>query len=392
MATRPYEGQEPPKGETLPMGWADGRTVPMLPEPPAYGTVLPAPAAPGARGRSIVIGVVGGLIAGGLALALAIIFLRDAEPTTQETVKSAAATPSTTDTKAPAQHAAAHGDAAPKPASRCPAGMTYVEGGKFFMGTDADDAVLQSARPAHPAMVASFCIDIDEITVDEYRACSIKGECKRAFRDSTWPQGSSDTEDWRAAMAAHSELCNERFDDRGKHPVNCVDWAQARHFCQHRAADLPTEAQWEFAARGSDGRVYPWGDALPTPEHMNGSGREYVAWRESKGLPPHGVLYEADDGFIGTAPVGRFGKGHSQRGLHDIAGNVFEWTLDEFKPYAADADTPATTGPKKRVIRGGAFNSFQPQFADPALRFPQAEDAHNHGIGFRCVAEPKPPE
>lgn len=399
MGTRPYEGQqEPPKGETLPMGWADGRTVPMISEPPAYGTVLPAPPPPGARRRSIVVGVVGGLVAGGLALLIAIVALRPSEsktaaanatPATSDAPQKAA----TSDTKAPANDAAAHGAAAaPTPTTPCPANMKHVEGGKFFMGTDADDQVLATARPAHAMEVAPFCIDIDEVSLAAYRECSQKGECKRAFRDSTWPQGSSDEADWKAAMAAHSELCNERFDDRGDHPVNCVDWAQARAFCQKRGGDLPTEAQWEFAARGSDGRVYPWGDELPTPSHMNGSGREYVAWRQSKSLPPHGVLYEADDGFIGTAPVGHFGKGESQRGLHDIAGNVFEWTLDEFKPYSSEGDAKTADGPRKRVIRGGAFNSFQPQFADPALRFPQVEDAHNHGIGFRCVAVPNKTE
>ncbi|HET6584101.1 MAG TPA: SUMF1/EgtB/PvdO family nonheme iron enzyme, partial [Nannocystaceae bacterium] len=90
----------------------------------------------------------------------------------------------------------------------------------------------------------------------------------------------------------------------------------------------------------------------------------------------------------GTAPIGRFAAGTTRHGLHDIAGNVFEWTVDEFRPYGDDEPTDDAPG---RVIRGGAFNSFQAQFADPALRFPQAEDAHNHGIGFRCAAVPRDP-
>jgi eukaryotic-like serine/threonine-protein kinase len=399
METRPYEGTEQ-KTETLPMGWADGRTVPSFGQPPGYGTVAPSPGVvvpPRSRTRMIVVGAGVGLLVGGIALAIALGLVNATRSQPPDTTTVAAA-PSTTASAAPTATGAAplavHGEvAAAAPASRCPEGMVFVEGGKFFMGTDADDPVLQTARPAHAVMVASFCIDIDEVTLAQYRECSKTGDCKRAFRDSTWPQGSSDEADWKAAMAAHSELCNEGFDDRGAHPVNCVDWAQAQHFCTRRGADLPSEAQWEFAARGSDGRVYSWGDAVPTPAHMNGSGREYVAWRESKGLPPHGVLYESDDGFIGTAPVGRFTEGTTQYGLHDIAGNVFEWTLDEFRPYADDGKpAPAGKGPRKRVIRGGAFNSFQPQFADPALRFPQVEDAHNHGIGFRCAAVPKTPE
>jgi formylglycine-generating enzyme required for sulfatase activity len=337
----------------------------------------------------LVASIVGGLVVGGIALAVALHFMRSNEGGSGEAAAVAAA-PSA-DAPAPVS---APADPQPRAvaASPCPEAMAFVPGGKFFMGTDADDPVLQTAHPAHPVEVAAFCIDIDEVTVDDYRACSKPGECKRAYRDSTWPQGKTEESDWRQQMEAHSELCNERYDDRGEHPINCVDWEQARAFCKRRGGDLPTEAQWEFAARGSDGRVYPWGDAVPTPAHMNGAGPEYVAWRESKGLPPHPVLYDTDDGFVGTAPIGRFKEGTTQYGLHDIAGNVFEWTLDEFRSYEAGQAAPAEDGPRKRVIRGGAFNSFQPQFADPALRFPQVEDAHNHGIGFRCVAEPSDSE
>ena len=208
-----------------------------------------------------------------------------------------------------------------------------------------------------------------------------------------WPKGNTPDADWKLQTAAHSELCNETREDRDAHPVNCVDWAQASKYCEWRGGTLPSEAQWEFAARGSDGRVYSWGDALPSRAHMNGSGPEYVAWRATKGLPSHATLYAEDDGFVGTAPVGSSKDGATQHGLFDMAGNVFEWTADEFTPYPAKDGTPVAAPPpgtKRRVIRGGAFNSFQPQFADPALRFPQAEDAHTHGIGFRCVTTPKP--
>ena len=226
------------------------------------------------------------------------------------------------------------------------------------------------------------------MTIDAYRACSKRGECKRAFRDSYWPQGSMDKDAWTRSKKAHSGLCNEAYDDRGTHPVNCVTWHQAKAFCEWRGASLPTEAQWEFAARGSDGRVYSWGDQKPDSELMNGCGAECNAWREKVGLPATPTLYDADDGYPGTAPVGSYPAAKTQHGLLDMAGNVFEWTADTFRPYGEVEALSATDGPTRRVIRGGAFNSFDPSFADPALRFPQAADSHSHGIGFRCAAPP----
>jgi formylglycine-generating enzyme required for sulfatase activity len=101
-------------------------------------------------------------------------------------------------------------------------------------------------------------------------------------------------------------------------------------------------------------------------------------------------MYAADDGFAGTSPVGHFAAGRTQRGLDDIVGNVFEWTADEYLPYpGAEGPLPGADAGVRRVIRGGAFNSELAQFADPALRFGQVPDAHNHGIGFRCAADPK---
>ncbi|MCH9680681.1 MAG: formylglycine-generating enzyme family protein [Deltaproteobacteria bacterium] len=271
----------------------------------------------------------------------------------------------------------------------CPEGMVHLAGGKFFMGTDRDVPLLAAAHPAHQVEVDAYCIDIHEVSVDQYRGCSTKGECKRAYRTSQWPRAQPEHTE------AYSELCNERYDDRGQHPINCVTWQQAQHYCQWRGGRLPTEAEWEFAARGSDGRVYPWGDTVPGPTHMNGCGAECRTWRAAKALPETpAMLHDASDKFPGTAPVGSFPEGQTQWGMHDVAGNVFEWTTDAYRPYpGADVDEPADAdeppdpeAPKRRVIRGGAFNSFAPDHADPALRFPQDEQAHTHGIGFRCAS------
>lgn len=271
----------------------------------------------------------------------------------------------------------------------CGDDMILIQGGKMFMGTDSESPILARARPQHQVEVTDFCIDRTEVTVAAYRECSSVGECKRAYRDSYWPQGSSDEETWKHARKAHGPLCNEAHEDRLDHPVNCVTWTQAKAYCEQEDKALPTEKQWEYAARGSDGRLYPWGDELPDSERMNGCGAECTAWRERVELPESARLYEADDGYPGTAPVASFPAGKSQHGVSDLAGNVFEWTADVYTPYDEVDRLSTPTDTRKKVIRGGAFNSFMPEFADPALRFSQAEDAHSHGIGFRCVALPR---
>lgn len=272
---------------------------------------------------------------------------------------------------------------------RCPDGMVRVEGSAFFMGTDDSNPLLALARPAHRVEIEAFCIDQTEVTVSSYHECSDIGECKRAYRDSWWPRGGQDEAAWERARERHGELCNEGHDDRQEHPINCVTWAQAQRYCEWQGKGLPTEAQWELAARGTDGRDYPWGDEAPSSETMNGCGSECVAWRERVGLPPTEALHDEDDGFVGTSPVGSFPAGNSAAGLADMAGNVFEWTADAFSPYDGSEDPKGDASGDRRVVRGGAFNSFRPEFADPALRFVQDAQSHSHGIGFRCVATPR---
>lgn len=258
------------------------------------------------------------------------------------------------------------------------------------MGTDADDAVLALARPAHKVDVRPFCVDLYEVTVEAYERCSDSGECKRAFRESWWPQGETKKADWTKARAAHSPLCNAGRPERARHPINCVMWSQADEYCRQQGKRLPTEAEFEFAARGSDGRRFPWGDDPPSPLHLNACGSECVAWRIAAGLGAQDPMYAADDGHAGTAPVGSFPAGRTQAGLYDLVGNVFEWTADSFQPYPGeDGVVPAMPPHNNRVIRGGAFNSFQAEHTDPALRLPYDADAYTHGIGFRCAADPR---
>jgi len=397
-SSRPPESSDEPRWDEGDDAWDSD----LPPAPPAYGTVLPAPP-PSSEGLGqatqtrgpmspLVLGVAFAIAAVGVGLG---VWLGTGDDT-----DATASAPSVAQAPAPMAAAATSPPPAepPKPAPAvvppppppCPEGMVLIPGGKFFMGTDSTKSVLQYANPAHQVEVASFCIDRTEVTLGAYRVCSERGECKRAFRESEWPQGKADETQWMNERAATSPLCNENFEDHDEHPVNCVTWFQAQAFCEWRGATLPTEPQWEFAARGSDGRVYSWGDAPPDSEHMNGCGAECLAWREAAKLPAgQPSLYPEDDGFVGTAPVGSFPQGRSQAGLLDMAGNVFEWTADEHRPYAdRDKPVPPDHVVASRVIRGGAFNSFMPEFADPALRFPQIQEAHLHAVGFRCARAP----
>ncbi len=283
------------------------------------------------------------------------------------------------------------GDAKAAGTGPCPDGAVLVPGGKFYMGSDSEDPILSKARPAHQVEIDAVCMDVHEITVAEYKTCVGAGSCKPAFRETWWPQGTTDEETWKKDKTVHMPMCNDGQPERQNHPINCVTWEQAVAYCTHAGGRLPSEAEWEYAARGSDGRVYPWGDEAPDPERSNSCDQRCKAWRDENGLPDYGMMFEADDGYAGTAPVGSYPKGRTQSGLEDMVGNVFEWTSDRVYDYGKDFQKNPQ-GPAEgtaRVIRGGAFNSFKPTFADPAFRYSMDETAHTHGIGFRCAYPPK---
>ncbi|MDB4942970.1 MAG: Adenylate cyclase, partial [Labilithrix sp.] len=293
--------------------------------------------------------------------------------------------------------AAPAADAAPPPSASttaivpgaCPAGMVFVPGGEFFMGSDEKDAD-PSETPPHKVKLSPYCIDVTEVTVAEYKACSDQGRCRRAGKENVWPGITS------AQRKIYDPLCNiNDAAGRAMHPINCVDWAQAREACDARGARLPTEAEWEFAARGSDGRVYPWGDEPPGADLLNACGKECVAWmkKHPDPLAPPKLMYEQDDGYANTAPVGSFPRGKSRWGLADVVGNVWEWVADYYAAYdaAAVADPSGPSAGTGRVLRGGAWNGAEPSWVRPSFRFHGAPDARSYGFGFRCAANaPKP--
>ncbi len=228
-----------------------------------------------------------------------------------------------------------------------------------------------------------FCIDKYEVTTADYKACSDSGRCKRAGTTNDYADL---TDKERKAL---DPLCNARDpEERASHPINCVDWEMAGNYCGEHQKRLPTEAEWEFAARGPDGRKYPWGDEDPTAGLLNACGKECAAWGKKNGIEQK-AMYDSDDGFPNTAPVGSFPKGASRFGVEDVVGNVWEWVADWYGPYGAD-DEKEPKGPEKgeaRVIRGGAWNGSYPSWVRPTFRYRNAPAARTHGIGFRCAAD-----
>jgi len=270
------------------------------------------------------------------------------------------------------------------PPPPCPAGMALVKGGDFFMGSD-DPKATADERPAHPVHLSEYCLDVHEVTAAAFKACSDSGKCKRSTPKNEW-EGITARQ-----KKLYDPLCNVGdVATRGNHPMNCVDWESAEAFCEERGGRLPTEAEWELAARGSDGRVYPWGDEAPSPGLVNACGLECVAWGRKNPDPdgPLAAMYKSDDGFPHTAPVGSFPRGKTMHGMDDMVGNVWEWVADYNAPYKKGARVTDPKGPEKgeeRGIRGGAWNGGDASWLRPTFRFSATPTMRSHGIGFRCA-------
>lgn len=242
--------------------------------------------------------------------------------------------------------------------------MVYIPEGEFIMGSDPEDEkrgvmIGLDELPLRKVFLKSYYIDKYETTNKAYKkfvdAASYRVPAD--WKDNKYPEGEDDF------------------------PVAHIDWFDADVYCRWAGKRLPTEAEWEKAARGTDGRIYPWGDTFDKNKANTAESQRDRA-----------------------VPVGSFPEGASPYGVMDMAGNVWEWTADWYKPYPGSAVERDIYGETHKVTRGGAGNSYRdlartnmrfpyPSCPDTILlaRFflhPEERCIYQCYIGVRCVKDP----
>lgn len=234
-------------------------------------------------------------------------------------------------------------------------GMVSVPGGSFRAGQRVGP--LEDTVVYH--RVASFLLDAKEVTVTAYAACVRARRCTPAGTTVAW-EGLSPADRARWSMA-----CNGDRADRGDHPVNCVDWDQAAAFCAWAGKRLPTEAEWEWAARGgAEATVFPWGNDPPA---------DRACWSGADGA----VAPRA-----GTCPVGSHPRGATPTGIQGLGGNVWEWTATR---DAVFTDSRGRGGSPAWIARGGGWGDTAPGRLAAAARARDVPPSRAADLGFRCA-------
>ena len=227
--------------------------------------------------------------------------------------------------------------------------LMYVTEGKFTMGSTSTihDSGFSDAAPVHVVYLDAYWIDQTEVTNEMYAKCVDEGKC-------TAP---SDT----------IKFSNLSY---AKHPVVNVDWYQATAYCSWAERRLPTEAEWEKAARSTDGRTYPWGEGIDCTI-ANYFGKDN----------------ENSDCVGDTTPVGSYQSGKSPYGVYDMAGNAWEWVSSLYRPYPYDANDGREdlSSYDSRVLRGGSW--FHGGFSvRSASRGMGGSSFAFTDVGFRCAS------
>ncbi|APR80521.1 serine/threonine kinase [Minicystis rosea] len=234
--------------------------------------------------------------------------------------------------------------------------MVHIPGGPVRIGSDHGPP---EERPEHEVVLRPFDIDLTEVTVAAYAACAQRGPCTAPRR---------------------GDFCNWGKQSLDDHPINCVDHAQASAYCAWAGKRLPTEKEWEHAARGGDGRLYPWGDGAPSADRLNACGIECRAYGAEHGRS-WPAMHERDDGFPLTAPVGSFPAGQSPYGLFDLEGNVREWTSSPHCPYPEER----CGNEIEHVIRGVGFSHHLVSNVEITTREALPKTEALETLGFRCA-------
>jgi formylglycine-generating enzyme required for sulfatase activity len=282
--------------------------------------------------------------------------------------------------------------------------LVLLAGGRFDMGTEAPDGYPADGEgPVHPVRLRPFAIDPHTVTNRWFAAfANATGHVTDAERygwsfvfGGLLPDDFPDTRAvahapwWRQAIGAdwrHPEGPQSDLSGRDDHPVVHVSWNDASAFCAWSGTRLPTEAEWEFAARGGrDGARFPWGDELePGGKHrMNVFQGRFPAENT------------CDDGYAGTAPAGAFDP--NGYGLHNTTGNVWEWCADWFDAgYYAVSPSKDPRGPDSgthRVMRGGSYlchASYCNRYRVDS-RSANEPDSSTGNLGFRVACDPPEP-
>ncbi len=306
-------------------------------------------------------------------------------------------------------------------------GMRLIPAGTFLMGTD-DKRSMPNERPAHKVHVDSFWMDEHPVTNTEFeKFVNNTHYISTAERKPDWeelkkqvPPGTPKPDEsllvpgslvfvppagpvpldnlanwWRWTPGAswkNPEGIQSNLINRENHPVVHISWEDANNYCQWTGKGLPTEAEWEYAARGGlEGKRYSWGDEFqPQGKHM--------ANTFQGDFPYHP---KSEDGYSGTSPVGAFpANGY---GLYDMAGNVWQWTKDWYREdtFVEDSKKELCHNPEgplqsfdpqeprvpKRVIKGGSFlcHSSYCESYRPSARRGMSPDTSSSHVGFRCV-------
>ena len=233
------------------------------------------------------------------------------------------------------------------------AAMVLVPTGNFSMGDNKGDA---DERPGHGVYLNAYYIDKFEVTNALYKDCVNEGACTQPIKSDS--------------LTVSNYYGNSQFDD---YPVVYVDWNMAKAYCTWRGARLPTEAQWEKAARGTDARTYPWGKEFDCQKANYNDGH---------------------NGCVGgPSRTGSYENGKSFYGAYDMAGNVWEWVADWYSETYYETSLPSNpSGPdtgQARVLRGGGWSDEAYDIrATNRRRF--KPDYNNFDIGFRCASEKSP--